>query len=95
MAEFSDDAVFLLTYYFMFEKLPEFALTSELSLSSHSSELAQLRDRLSNMNSMFWIGLNDKERVGFYQWVDGSPVTFTNWDYNQPGLFSLVPKKIM
>ncbi|KAJ8030095.1 Macrophage mannose receptor 1 [Holothuria leucospilota] len=48
------------------------------------SELAQLQDRLSNMNGLFWIGLNDKERVGFYQWVDGSPVTFTNWDYNQP-----------
>ncbi|KAJ8008243.1 hypothetical protein DPEC_G00102780 [Dallia pectoralis] len=27
----------------------------------------------------FWIGLNDRESRGRWEWVDGEPVTYTNW----------------
>ncbi|XP_076822718.1 macrophage mannose receptor 1-like [Clavelina lepadiformis] len=30
----------------------------------------------------FWIGLNNLNQV--YQWTDGSPVNFTNWDTGEP-----------
>lgn len=27
----------------------------------------------------FWIGLNDREGRGRWEWIDGQPVTYTNW----------------
>lgn len=56
-----------------------------LSSFLYSYDVAELVDRLRESNGIFWIGLNDIERAGFYQWVDGSTVTFTNWDLGQPG----------
>jgi len=32
-----------------------------------------------------WIGINDIEEEGNWRWVSGEPVTYTNWDTNQPG----------
>ena len=32
-----------------------------------------------------FIGLNDQAREGAFQWVDGSPVAYTNWGANEPG----------
>ncbi|XP_065144972.1 FRAS1-related extracellular matrix protein 1a [Paramisgurnus dabryanus] len=32
----------------------------------------------------FWIGLNDRESKGRWEWVDGEPVTYTNWRQNPP-----------
>ncbi|KAK7097065.1 lymphocyte antigen 75-like [Littorina saxatilis] len=31
-----------------------------------------------------WVGLNDVHESYFYQWNDGSEVTYTNWDLNMP-----------
>ncbi|XP_076467662.1 uncharacterized protein LOC143298664 [Babylonia areolata] len=31
-----------------------------------------------------WLGLNDIQESYFYQWNDGSEVTFTNWDVGMP-----------
>jgi len=31
-----------------------------------------------------WIGLNDTVSEGTFAWVDGTPVSFTNWDLNEP-----------
>ncbi|XP_056605468.1 FRAS1-related extracellular matrix protein 1a [Triplophysa dalaica] len=32
----------------------------------------------------FWIGLNDRESKGRWEWVGGEPVTYTNWRRNPP-----------
>ncbi|XP_015200443.2 FRAS1-related extracellular matrix protein 1a isoform X2 [Lepisosteus oculatus] len=32
----------------------------------------------------FWIGLNDRENIGKWEWVGGEPVTFTNWRKGPP-----------
>uniref|UniRef100_A0AAY4DSI7 FRAS1-related extracellular matrix protein 1 n=1 Tax=Denticeps clupeoides TaxID=299321 RepID=A0AAY4DSI7_9TELE len=32
----------------------------------------------------FWIGLNDRESKGQWEWVGGEPVTFTNWRRSPP-----------
>ncbi|MFK7771214.1 MAG: lectin-like protein [Saprospiraceae bacterium] len=37
-----------------------------------------------NMDEAVFIGLNDVQAEGAFQWTDGSPISFTNWDYNEP-----------
>lgn len=32
----------------------------------------------------FWIGLNDQVRAGYWEWIGGEPVTFTNWRRGPP-----------
>ncbi len=32
----------------------------------------------------YWIGLNDAQKEGQYAWSNGDPVTFINWDKNEP-----------
>ncbi|HTO70762.1 MAG TPA: C-type lectin domain-containing protein [Myxococcota bacterium] len=36
-----------------------------------------------------WIGLNDLQVTGVYQWVDGEPVTYTNWLAGEPNDFGI------
>ncbi|MEO1592302.1 MAG: Calx-beta domain-containing protein [Cyanobacteria bacterium J06632_22] len=36
----------------------------------------------------FWIGLNDTQTEGQFQWVSGEPVTYTNWAPNEPNNFN-------
>ncbi|XP_036593361.1 FRAS1-related extracellular matrix protein 1 [Trichosurus vulpecula] len=35
----------------------------------------------------FWIGLNDQENAGQWEWDGGEPVTFTNWKRGAPSHF--------
>ena len=37
------------------------------------------------MNSHIWIGLTDDGHHNYYsEYTDGTPVTFTNWDFREP-----------
>ncbi|XP_033624617.1 macrophage mannose receptor 1-like [Asterias rubens] len=44
-------------------------ITSQLGLSS---------------GSQFWIGLNDQHTPGYYEWLDGAPLEYSNWGKGQP-----------
>ena len=32
----------------------------------------------------FWIGFNDKRIEGKFEWSDGSPATYTDWNWREP-----------
>jgi len=32
----------------------------------------------------YWIGLSDARTEGTFEWLDGSPVTFTKWNVGEP-----------
>ena len=39
----------------------------------------------AKVNKYVWIGLTDKGHHNYYdQYIDGTPVTFTNWDFKEP-----------
>ncbi len=35
----------------------------------------------------WWIGLNDQLQEGLYEWVDGTPFVYSNWQVGQPNNF--------
>ncbi|MDP6634424.1 MAG: lectin-like protein [Phycisphaerae bacterium] len=38
-------------------------------------------------NEQFWFGMNDLAVEGQWEWIDGQPVTYTNWQAGQPDDF--------
>ncbi|XP_051884144.1 lymphocyte antigen 75 [Pristis pectinata] len=42
-----------------------------------------------NTPNRFWIGLNQLNMAGGWQWSDGTPLVFVNWDDGLRGLFNL------
>ncbi|XP_077862270.1 macrophage mannose receptor 1-like [Saccoglossus kowalevskii] len=49
-------------------------------------EQAFLTSQLTSIvnGDMYWIGLSDTNEPGTYEWVDGQPVQYSNWDNEQP-----------
>ncbi|XP_070548201.1 uncharacterized protein [Ptychodera flava] len=52
--------------------------------------LAIIRDASVNnyinafTNAAVWIGLNDRSSEGHWEWIDGTPVNYTNWNTGEP-----------
>jgi hypothetical protein len=82
---------------------------ADLSCQQENARLVTIRNRflqywLSNtlLNGQFqsvWIGLSDFQFTGFYEWVNKEPVSYTNWDKDEPSkcscLFFLIRKQIL
>lgn len=47
-----------------------------------AAENAYLRSTFSSWDS--WIGLHDTDGTNTFVWVDGTPVSYTNWNANEP-----------
>ncbi|XP_026232643.1 C-type lectin domain family 4 member C-like [Anabas testudineus] len=48
----------------------------------HSAEEQTFISTFINKNT--WIGLNDTDKEGTWEWVDGTPLTVTYWGSNEP-----------
>ena len=51
-------------------------------LFNFSGEINGFAD--SNIARGFVLGANDKKEEGKWEWEDGSPFDYTNWDYGEP-----------
>ena len=58
-------------------------LGGNLVTINDSAEEIWLRENFSD-TEQFWIGLNDAETEGQFQWASGQPATYTNWAVGQP-----------
>lgn len=61
----------------------------DLASFESEAEVNSLVDRLSGSTDKLthnevWIGLTDRTNENKFEWVNQSPVTFTNWGDNQP-----------
>ena len=52
--------------------------------SIHSSEENQFLYAQFFSNSRLWIGFNDIDKEGVFEWIDNSYVSFTDWEYDEP-----------
>ncbi|XP_038078467.1 macrophage mannose receptor 1-like [Patiria miniata] len=43
-----------------------------------------LQTALASTQKVYWIGLWDRSQESSFEWVDGSPVTYTNWKPGEP-----------
>uniref|UniRef100_A0A8C5WA99 Mannose receptor C-type 2 n=1 Tax=Leptobrachium leishanense TaxID=445787 RepID=A0A8C5WA99_9ANUR len=47
-------------------------------------EQSYINGLLTGYSSTLWMGLNDMDTNGVWQWSDGSPLKFLNWENEQP-----------
>ncbi|CAG5125361.1 unnamed protein product, partial [Candidula unifasciata] len=54
------------------------------SIASGLEQIALEGESISFSSDFFWIGANDRSVQNGWQWVDGTPFAFLNWDDEQP-----------
>ena len=68
--------------------------TAKNLASQHGGQLTQIETASENsfiasrlITGSAWIGLSDTATEGRFEWCDGAPVNYTNWDIGQPNDF--------
>lgn len=59
-------------------------LNGHLATINNADEQAFVWNTFSPSADVIWIGYNDTDRDGVYQWVSGEPSTYTNWFAGEP-----------
>jgi len=60
-------------------------LGGDLVTVDNQSENQWLSKMLNSYSGdKWWMGFNDLQQEGKWQWVDGSPVGYTNWEPGEP-----------
>src|SRR5437879_12164271 len=62
------------------------SLGGNLATINDAAENDWVFDTFSAGQRHLWIGLNDTNMDNIYAWVDGTPVSYSNWDSGQPNL---------
>ena len=57
-----------------------------LAIPRSEAENDYIADLIPNVN--IWIGINDIDQEGVFVAVDGSDITYTNWDLNEPNNYN-------
>ncbi|XP_077995001.1 C-type mannose receptor 2-like [Glandiceps talaboti] len=60
------------------------ASSSHLVIINNDDENSYLKDFAVNAGSHLWMGLDDRDVEGEMKWVDGSLVTYSDWNTGQP-----------
>ena len=63
------------------------SLGGNLVTINDRSEEVWLRDNFSDTENL-WMGFNDVETEGQFQWASGQPATYTNWAVGEPNDFN-------
>jgi hypothetical protein len=77
-------------YYLLAESSWTLAQDAALALGGHlvvindAAENAWVAESFLPLSSALWIGLSDAASEGVFEWVDGSPVGYTNWAPFEP-----------
>ncbi|XP_050184740.1 macrophage mannose receptor 1-like isoform X1 [Myiozetetes cayanensis] len=77
----------------------EAALTSCQKQGSHLASIRNLEEHSFVVSRLgykptdkLWIGLNDRKVQMYFEWTDGSPVTYTKWHLGEPSTTSNRPE---
>ncbi|XP_077994200.1 alpha-N-acetylgalactosamine-specific lectin-like [Glandiceps talaboti] len=57
---------------------------SHLVIVNNDDENRYLKDLVLNAGSHLWMGLDDRDVEGEMRWLDGSLVTYSDWNTGQP-----------
>jgi hypothetical protein len=60
------------------------SLGGHLATVRNADEEQWIYSTFSKCGGSMWIGLTDRDKVFSFRWTSGEPVTYTNWEVDQP-----------